>query len=146
MSFEVREASERDLVKILRIEKECFPDPWSINIFRGALSEPHARIFVLEDGEEVAGYAVSTVVLDEGSLDDLAVAPAKREQGGGRMLLKAVLEDAQKKGVKRMFLEVRETNAKAVRLYESAGFTAMGVRKAYYQDPVEDAIVMELRC
>ena len=123
MSFRIRPAGERDLVKILRIEKECFTDPWSINVFRGAMSEPHTSVFVLvDDSEEVAGYSVSDVVLEN------------------------VLEDARNKGVKRFFLEVRKSNEKALKLYEKAGFTRLSVRKAYYQDPVEDAIVMELRC
>ena len=147
MSFRIRPAGERDLVKILRIEKECFTDPWSINIFRGAMSEPHTSIFVLvDDSEEVAGYSVSDVVLDEGALDNLAVTAEKRGQGAGAMLLQNVLEEARNKGVKRFFLEVRKSNEKALKLYEKAGFTRLSVRKAYYQDPVEDAIVMELRC
>ena len=62
------------------------------------------------------------------------------------MLLQNVHEDARNKGVKRFFLEVRKSNEKALKLYEKAGFTRLSVRKAYYQDPVEDAIVMELRC
>lgn len=147
MSFRIRPACERDLVKILRIEKECFTDPWSINVFRGAMSEPHTSVFVLvDDSEEVAGYSVSDVVLDEGALDNLAVTAEKRGQGAGAMLLQNVLEDARNKGVKRFFLEVRKSNEKALKLYEKAGFTRLSVRKAYYQDPVEDAIVMELRC
>ena len=146
MSALIRRADERDLVRILRIEKECFSDPWSINIFRGALSEPHARIFVLEDEEGIAGYTVTTVVLDEGSLDNLAVTAAKRGKGYGRILLQNAIEDAQNSGIKRFFLEVRESNEKALRLYEKAGFTRLGVRKAYYQDPVEDAVIMEFTC
>ncbi|MBQ7602248.1 MAG: ribosomal protein S18-alanine N-acetyltransferase [Lachnospiraceae bacterium] len=146
MSALIRRADERDLMKILRIEKECFSDPWSINIFRSALSEPHARIFVLEDAEGIAGYSVSTVVLDEGSLDNLAVTAAKRGHGYGRILLQNALKDAQNGGIKRFFLEVRESNERAVRLYEKAGFTRIGVRKAYYQDPVEDAVIMEFTC
>jgi len=147
VSFRIRPAGERDLVKILRIEKECFTDPWSINVFRGAMSEPHTSVFVLvDDSEEIAGYSVSDVVLDEGALDNLAVTAEKRGQGAGAMLLQNVLEDARNKGVKRFFLEVRESNEKALKLYEKAGFTRLSVRKAYYQDPVEDAIVMELRC
>ncbi|MBR4165986.1 MAG: ribosomal protein S18-alanine N-acetyltransferase [Lachnospiraceae bacterium] len=147
MSFRIRPAGERDLVKILRIEKECFTDPWSINVFRGAMSEPHTSVFVLvDDSEEIAGYSVSDVVLDEGALDNLAVTAEKRGQGAGAMLLQNALEDARNKGVKRFFLEVRKSNEKALKLYEKAGFTRLSVRKAYYQDPVEDAIVMELRC
>ena len=147
MSLVIRPADERDLVKILRIEKECFSDPWSINIFRGAMNEPHTVVFVLEDEEEgIVGYSVSDTVLDEGTLDNLAVTASKRGQGLGRMLLEYVLEDARNKGVKRFFLEVRKSNEKALKLYEKAGFTRLSVRKAYYQDPVEDAIVMELRC
>ena len=147
MSFRIRPAGERDLVKILRIEKECFTDPWSINVFRGAMSEPHTSVFVLlDETEEVAGYSVSDVVLDEGALDNLAVTAEKRGQGAGAMLLQNVLEEARNKGVKRFFLEVRKSNEKALKLYEKAGFTRLSVRKAYYQDPVEDAIVMELRC
>ena len=147
MSAVIRPADERDLVRVLRIEKECFSDPWSINLFRSALAEPHTRIFVLEDGEKgLLGYTVSAVVLDEGSLDNLAVTASERGQGYGRMLLENALKDAQKSGVKRFFLEVRESNQKAIKLYEKAGFTRLAVRRAYYQEPVEDAIVMELLC
>lgn len=146
MSFTIRPADERDLVRILRIEKECFSDPWSINIFRSALSEPHTTIYVLEDEEEgVLGYSVSTVVLDEGSLDNLAVTASRRGQGAGRMLFENVLKDVQKRGAGHMFLEVRESNEIALKLYESAGFERLAVRKAYYQDPTEDAIVMDLK-
>ena len=145
MSFMIRPADERDLIKILRIEKECFSDPWSINIFRSALSEPHTSVFVLEDEEEgVLGYSVSAVVLDEGSLDNLAVTASRRGQGAGRMLFENVLADVRKKGAERIFLEVRESNETALKLYESAGFERLAVRKAYYQDPTEDAIVMDL--
>lgn len=145
MSFMIRPADERDLIRILRIEKECFTDPWSINIFRSAMSEPHTALFVLEDEEEgVLGYSVSTVVLDEGSLDNLAVTASRRGQGAGRMLFENVLLDVRKKGAERIFLEVRESNETALKLYESAGFKRLSVRKAYYQDPTEDAIVMDL--
>jgi ribosomal-protein-alanine N-acetyltransferase len=145
VSFAIRPADERDLIRILRIEKECFSDPWNINIFRSALSEPHTTVFVLEDEEkELLGYSVSAVVLDEGSLDNLAVTASRRRQGAGRMLFENVLKDARKRGAERIFLEVRESNAPAVKLYESAGFKRLSVRKAYYQDPVEDAIVMDL--
>ena len=143
--FIVRPADERDLVKILRIEKECFSDPWSVNVFRGAMSEPHSTVFVLVTPEdEIAGYAVVYVVLDEGSLDDIAVTEALRRQGGGGMLLRKALEYAREQGVKRFFLEVRESNEKALKMYEKAGFKRLSVRKAYYQDPVEDAAVMEI--
>ena len=147
MSALIRPADERDLIRILRIEKECFTDPWSINLFRGALAEPHTRIFVLEDEEDgILGYTVSTVVLDEGSLDNLAVTASKRGQGYGRLLLENVLSDARNSGGKRFFLEVRESNERAIELYEKAGFKRLAVRRAYYQDPLEDAIVMELLC
>ena len=85
-----------------------------------------------------------TEVLDEGSLDNLAVTASRRGQGAGRMLFENVLADVRKKGAERIFLEVRESNETALKLYESAGFERLAIRKAYYQDPTEDAIVMDL--
>lgn len=95
----------------------------------------------LEEGG-VAGYVIAHCAADEGEILNLGVAPAHRRRGLGRALVKQVLADLCTRRVRTVYLEVRESNAGARRLYESLGFTAIGRRRTYYRRPVEDAIVL----
>jgi ribosomal-protein-alanine N-acetyltransferase len=91
------------------------------------------------------GYAVLYVVADQAELANLAVAPAVRGRGVGRALLESVLAVAQELDVREIFLEVRQSNYVAQRLYRSVGFVPVALRRGYYEAPVEDALVMVLR-
>ena len=94
---------------------------------------------------EVLGYAVLYVVADQAELANLAVAPAFRGRGVGRALLESVVAVARELGVRQLFLEVRQSNSVAQRLYRSVGFVPVALRRGYYEAPVEDALVMALR-
>ena len=135
----------RHLPAVAELERICFPAaPWSEALFRAALENPGAAILLAlgEDGAPL-GYAVLSTVLDEGNLDNIAVAPAYRRQGVADALL-SVVTGFGREHLSRLMLEVRASNAPAIALYEKYGFAAVGRRKNYYDAPREDAVLMTL--
>lgn len=142
--WSIRLARPSDLAELVRLEQTCFSLPWSEDSLRRELTaNPSARIWVAETpASRLAGYAALWVVLEEGQINNIAVDPAWRRQGIGRLLLQTMSEAARKEGLTVLFLEVRTGNLPARRLYESLGFRAVGLRKGYYPDNGEDAIIM----
>ncbi len=127
---------------VVSIEREVFPSPWSRASFeRESLDEDAASWVALVDGR-VVGYLVSWVVCDELHIGNIAVTPEERGHGVGRMLLAHALEQAARRGVVLATLEARESNIRAIRLYEHFAFRPVAIRKRYYADSGEDAIVM----
>lgn len=145
MSWRVVPASPGHIPQIAALEKRCFPaDPWSEALFRGALENPAAAVLLAQgEGGAVLGYAVLSVVLDEGSLDNIAVAPEYRRRGVADALLGALTGFGRER-LAALMLEVRPSNAPAIALYEKHGFAAVGRRKNYYDAPREDAVLMTL--
>ncbi len=139
----VRRMEARDLGRVMEIEHQSYTMPWTESTFRGLLRRADADLFVAEtvDGE-VAGYAVSWAVLDQGELGNVAVAPEWRHRGIAHRLLDAVILRAAERRVKELFLEVRVSNSTARQLYLAYGFRDVGRRRNYYMEPVEDALVM----
>jgi ribosomal-protein-alanine N-acetyltransferase len=133
---------ESDLRRVLHIERRSFSIPWSEATFRGLLRRRSAALMVGEEAGEVVGYAVLWFAADEAELGDIAVLPESRGRGLGRWLLEAALAEAARRGARAVYLEVRESNTAARRLYERAGFDTAGVRPNYYTQPTEDAILM----
>jgi len=120
-----------------------FSDPWSTQDFRDCVS--FASFLVAEAAEErIVGYIVALDAADEGEILNLAVSPATRRTGLGRALVHEMLEALSDRGVRQVYLEVRESNAPARALYAAHGFKEAGRRKQYYRRPVEDAIVLRL--
>ena len=145
MSFRIVPMTAAHLPAVAALEKACFPaDPWSEGLFRDALDNPNTAI-LLAEGEDgaVLGYAVLSTVLDEGNLDNIAVAPYARRQGIADTLLSA-LTAFGREHLACLMLEVRASNVPAIALYEKHGFIAVGRRKNYYDAPREDAILMTL--
>lgn len=139
----IRAAEERDLARIHAIECASFADPWALEGFRDLLEHGRSIVEVaVGDDDQVVGYAVAWFVSDESEIANLAVAPEHRRRGIGLLLLDRILEAAATFGTRAVFLEVRESNVAARKLYESRTFAVAGSRKAYYRKPVEDAIVM----
>jgi len=139
----VRAAAEGDLAAIHAIERESFGDPWSLEGFRDLLDHPRAKLEVaIGAGEELLGYAVAWYVADESEIANLAVAAHARRRGVGALLLDRILHAAAAFGAKTVFLEVRESNASARKLYEARQFAVAGRRAKYYRQPDEDALVM----
>jgi ribosomal-protein-alanine N-acetyltransferase len=139
----VRAAVEGDLVAIHAIEGASFGDPWSLEGFRELLDHPRAKLEVaVGAGEAVLGYAVAWYVADEAEIANLAVAPHARRRGVGAVLLDRILAAAAVFGAKTVFLEVRESNVGARKLYEARQFEIAGRRAKYYRQPEEDALIM----
>lgn len=137
--------TEEYLPTVAALERICFPaDPWSEDLYRAALDNPAVAV-LLARGEDGAllGYAVLSTVLDEGNLDNIAVAPEHRRRGVADALLSA-LTAFGREHLACLMLEVRASNTPAAALYEKHGFTAVGRRKNYYDAPKEDAILMTL--
>lgn len=145
MSFRIVPMTAAHLPQVAALEKVCFPaDPWSETLFRDALEHP-CTVLLLAEGEDgaVLGYAVLSAVLDEGNLDNIAVAPHCRRRGVADALLSA-LADIGRTKLSVLFLEVRASNLPAIALYKKHGFVPVGRRKDYYETPKEDALLMTL--
>lgn len=128
---------------VLEIEKVSFSDPWSREMFRSELEVgggTYARIAIR--GTTLVGYLLAVMIVDEAHLGNLAVHPSERRSGVGQQLLDDLLETAREKGVGRITLEVRESNQIARKFYYRNEFIDVAMRKNYYRNPVEDAIVM----
>ncbi|MHB8170576.1 MAG: ribosomal protein S18-alanine N-acetyltransferase [Thermincolia bacterium] len=131
------------LDEILTIEAVSFSTPWSRQSFIHELSDNVLASYVVAlDGDKVAGYAGMWIIIDEAHLTNVAVHPDYRGRGIGVGLLEELLNRAVKLGADRMTLEVRESNQAARHLYTRMGFRPMGLRKGYYSDTKEDAILM----
>lgn len=139
----VRTAGENDLAAIHAIECASFGDPWSLEGFRDLIDHPRAKMEVaVSESGEVKGYAVAWYVADESEIANLAVAPDARRRGVGALLLDRILRAAAEFGAKTVFLEVRESNEAARKLYEAREFEVAGKRNQYYKKPDEDALIM----
>ena len=140
----VTRATASDLPEVTALERTCYSDPWPPAAF--AVLPANARVFFgvvrLTVNGPIVGYAIAWYVLDEGELANLAVARDARRQGIGRELLQAVLADARARGVRALYLEVRESNVAARELYAAQDFEEVGRRKEYYRSPVEDALIL----
>ena len=135
------DAKPEHVSAIAAMEERCFPtDPWPEEI----ISRWHERFVVALEGETLLGYAVLSSILDEGSLDNIAVGPEHRRRGIGEALLMEVIRRSREQGLAVLYLEVRASNAPAIALYEKHGFVPVGRRKNYYEKPREDAILMTL--
>ena len=134
---------ETDVPAVAALEKSCFSVPWSEESIRGELQNETAHIWTLSACREIVGYIGVHIVLDEAEVMNLAVAPAFRRRGFGRLLLQTALAFCRKNGCAFLSLEVRESNAPAVALYTALGFSVCGRRKQYYQQPTEDALLLQ---
>ena len=131
------------LDEVAELERLCFPDPWSRNLLADELkNDLCAYLVALDEGGSVVGYAGLQVVLDEGTLNHIAVRPDCRGQGIAGQLLQVFLNFAEANHLAFITLEVRASNYDAIALYGSRGFRAVGRRKQYYEHPREDAVIM----
>ena len=139
---------EGDLAEILEIERSSFPSPWSPGLFRNEMANPLSRILVGKpvgiSGAPMAGYVIFWRVADEIHLHNIAVRPEFRRCGIASRLLDRVIRQGRAEGARLMTLEVRRSNIAAQKLYERFGFSVRGVRRGYYTDTGEDALVMSM--
>lgn len=138
----LRKLGKSDAPTLSLLEKECFSCPWSEESFFECLGNDRFYFVGLLEDDELVGYGGLVTVLDEGDVANIAVRSDRRGGGLGRTLLTALGEEAKRRGVIYLHLEVRESNAPARHLYESFGFTLDGIRKNYYTKPQENAVLM----
>ena len=144
MTVELRRLELRDLPAIETIERASYPTPWSRSMFAGELAKPSSISLGAFDPEtdELVGYLIISRYVDAWHVMNVAVAADWRRRGIATTLLERLFEvtsDDERRGYT---LEVRVSNTGAIRLYESLGFHGRGVRRAYYTDNREDALVM----
>lgn len=141
----VRSMYESDLPKVMQIERASYPIPWSENVFSECV-RGNNLCYVLANGDEIVGYAVISVILDETHLLNLCVAPEYGRRGYGRYFLKHLIREANERESSMFFLEVRASNEAARQLYFSEGFNEVGIRPNYYPAKTgrEDAVLMTL--
>ncbi|HEY8875077.1 MAG TPA: ribosomal protein S18-alanine N-acetyltransferase [Desulfosporosinus sp.] len=132
-----------DLKAILEIERVSFGTPWSLEAFKAELKDnEYARYLCLELEGQVIGYMGLWFILDEGHITNIAITPNHRGQQWGKFLMRSVMKKMLEQGMERMTLEVRVSNSQAQSLYKRLGFTSAGIRKGYYADTGEDAMIM----
>lgn len=131
------------LPAIAVLEKESFVHPWSEKNLE-LLCTDTAFAFVVMDGERAVAYGGMTCAAGEGVITNIATSPDYRRQGLGEAVMAALVQEAHKRDLCEIWLEVRESNAPAIALYEKFGFVAKGKRPRFYTSPVETAIVMLL--
>jgi ribosomal-protein-alanine N-acetyltransferase len=136
--------SAEEIESVLAIERASFSNPWTREMYLTELGNTGVAYFFLarDEAQEVVGFCSFWRILDELHINNLAVQPERRRQGIASALLTRVLQEGTKLGARRATLEVRQSNERARRLYERFGFAVSGVRRSYYTNPVEDALVL----
>lgn len=145
MSISIHRAGKSDAVEIAKLEALCFSTPWSLAAFLEELTKNKLAMYLIAIEEEtgcLVGYAGIWRILDEGHITNVAVHPDYRRRGIGRQLVEGLIYQVEGEGVRRQTLEVRAFNDPAIELYISLGFCEAGIRKGYYVDNGEDAIIM----
>ena len=141
----IRPLRREDVAGVAAIEREVFSDPWPESFFHGELAQPGVYATIAERGGRLAGYLVAWLSGAAGHVGNLAVAPGERRRGVARSLLEDLLDRTGPLGIKSLALEVRVSNFAAQALYRAYGFRLAGIRRGYYRDTGEDALIMEWR-
>ena len=128
--------------QIAQLEAQCFSDPWSEKSIASELENPLSLWLVAEEDGQVYGYVGSQTVLDESDMMNVAVDPRFRRQGIARALIETLIAELSKMGSRCLRLEVRVSNENARALYARMGFQQLGLRKNYYHNPKEDALIL----
>ena len=149
MNYKIRRMREEDIPQVVEIEKIVFSRPRSRSIFKATLLLPYAAYYVavqeeneFPEAQRILGMCGVKKIFEEGEISNVAVHPDFRGNGISRKMLEMLMREAREDGVRAFTLEVRAGNSIAIRLYESLGFRTEGVRRGYYDHPVEDGLIM----
>ena len=140
--MDFRRSRPEDAFGIEEMEGEIFPDPWSYRDVVDLISTEGAMCFTAIDNGRVAAYVIGRLIPPEGEIYRVAVRDEYRRRGIAYRLLDFAMKTSRGAGLECAFLEVRSQNVPAIKLYKSYGFGEVGIRKKYYRDPEDDAIVM----
>ncbi|MBQ1229010.1 MAG: ribosomal protein S18-alanine N-acetyltransferase [Firmicutes bacterium] len=139
----IRRGEEKDILAIEELEKQCFATPWSYESLKYDIVENNRALYLVAEIEgEIVGYVGIWKIVDEGHITNVAVSPAHRRKHIASALLETLFRVTERAGVVQHTLEVRAGNEGAIKLYEGFGFKEAGLRKGYYEDNGEDAIIM----
>lgn len=138
----IRKMQQSDLPQVCEIEKANFSLPWSEKSFKDSMERNDTVFLVALTGAEVAGYVGCYCIAGTGEITNVAVKASHRRKGIGGMLLEKLYEEGAALDTQEFFLEVRESNEAAIGLYSRQGFVEEGIRKNFYEQPVEDAVIM----
>lgn len=140
--IEIKKDQQQYISQIAALESDIFPDPWSEKSIRDTLENPQARIWAIISKPQLLGYVIFYYVLDEGEIARIATSPQHRRQGLAVRLLEKMRAFSYEQNITRWLLDVRFSNETAIHFYKAAGFSKDGVRKNFYANPPEDAILM----
>ncbi|MDD3269232.1 MAG: ribosomal protein S18-alanine N-acetyltransferase [Syntrophomonadaceae bacterium] len=140
--FIIRKMTEQDLDQVMNIEKASFALPWSRDSYHNELSNEYAIYLVCDVAGKTAGYAGIWSVYEEAHITNVAVDHKFRMAGLGKALMQELENTVRRKRAERILLEVRPSNTAALAMYHNLGYVPSGLRKAYYSDNDEDAIIM----
>ena len=140
--MQIRPMTRNDCEQVAAIEAESFSLPWSLTAFTDTVEKENFRYFVAEEDGEILGYCGFLFVLDEAEIPNVCVKASARKQGVGKRMMNVLTEEAKKLGIATLFLEVVESNTAARTLYTSLGFEEDGIRKNFYDQPTENAVLM----
>ena len=138
----IRPMEARDLEQVADLEKRCFSENWSYKLLEAGLHSDYDVYYVFQQEERILGYCNLRILAGEGEVQRIAVLPGYRRLGVARKMMEAMVTCARASLVSAISLEVRQGNLPARNLYESFGFRAEAVRKGYYRNPSEDALIM----
>ena len=142
-SITVRPMVMTDVDGVMAVEHDSFLTPWSRSAFEEELAQNRlARYIVAEENGAIVGYAGTWLVINEAHVTNVAVSSQRRREGIGRLLMQKLMELARDNDMESMTLEVRVSNAAARHLYEQLGFVEAGIRKNYYSETKEDALIV----
>jgi ribosomal-protein-alanine N-acetyltransferase len=134
-----------DIEAVVMIEEENFSMPWSKTDFEDELKNPKAMYFVAIENGELVGFSGLWNIVNEGNITNIAIKKQYQQQGIGTKLVEEMIERAKEDGINALTLEVRVSNKRAQHVYEKIGFEGVGIRKSFYQQPNEDALIMWYR-
>lgn len=140
--LKIRRLESADVESIAELAKEIFTMPWSIQAFAELVDDKNSLFMVAEEDGHIIGGCGLTHIMEEGDIHNVMVAPAYRGRGIASMMMEKLLEEGRYQGILEFTLEVRVSNAAAIRVYEKLGFVSEGIRPRFYEKPVEDAIIM----
>lgn len=138
----IRRMAVADIQAVAALEVRCFSEPWSGSLLAAGIHSPYDEYYVFEQAGVIIGYANLRLLAGEAEIQRIAVCPAYQRLGVGRKLMDVMVTCAMRSGASVIRLEVRISNTAARRLYESYDFVTEAVRKAYFHNPTEDALMM----
>lgn len=142
--IEIKPFEQADLDAIMEIENDSFPLPWTRKSYEEVIPLDTIDTWVAVAGEELVGYMLLQHVADEMELHTFAVKASWRRKGVGMRLMECMISEGERLNIKNIYLMVRPNNVPARTLYEKLGFKTVGIRKKYYHDNDEDALVMRM--